>query len=247
MSKEKFYQRDLAEVHDQNYSDLSEKAAEFLLTMLVENDLWSGKVIDLGCGSGKLLARLSREGYATEGVDLSEELLKIGKVRSPKTKFSNISIWEYQMSPCIAVTAIGEIITYRFDNQNSDEHIETLFRHVFDTLVPGGFFLFDYLEPDIIEDGNSETKIVKQEGWTMIIEYKEDKETKLFERDITLFKRMEDGFYRRSRELHKVRLLDTSWIRGVLREIGFEVTELKNYGEIMLRENHVAIMARKRP
>jgi len=39
------------------------------------------KVLDAGCGSGYFLERLERAGYAVTGIDISEEALKLARIR----------------------------------------------------------------------------------------------------------------------------------------------------------------------
>lgn len=37
------------------------------------------KILDAGCGSGAFTFRLAREGFKVSGIDLSKELVKIGR------------------------------------------------------------------------------------------------------------------------------------------------------------------------
>lgn len=47
----------------------------------------SGKILDIGCGSGVAAKNIQEKGHQVYGVDLSEELLKAAKKESPNSKF----------------------------------------------------------------------------------------------------------------------------------------------------------------
>ncbi len=45
------------------------------------------RVLDVGCGTGRLTKFLSKKGYKVEGIDLSKKMLEIAQKNFPKTKF----------------------------------------------------------------------------------------------------------------------------------------------------------------
>ena len=202
-----FYGKDLAYVHDHGYLDIAIHAADFLLDHLRERNLKSGLVTDLGCGSGKFLERVAAAGYDTLGVDCSADLLEIGRRRLPAGRFECQSIYDFVPEPCVAVTAVGEVITYRFENGNTSENLTRLFQDIYDKLQNGGILLLDFLEPGLLSGKDRDCKVVRGEEWIIAIEYRESIQDYHFQRDITLFRKLPDGLYRGSREIHEVRLL----------------------------------------
>ncbi len=245
MSQPSFYQEDLAHVHDQSYSELSVEAANTLIQALRESNIYEGKVIDLGCGSGQFVQQMAKTGFDTIGIDISAPLLQLAQQKAPQSQFIHQSIWDYSFPSCVAVSAISEILNYRIDDRNQEARIVQLFQQIYDALIPGGVWLFDILEKDVIKDGDYDCKLIEHDHWTMAVEYKEDKEHAFFTRTITLFRKLDNELYRKSKEVHEVRLFDKAFMLNVLMDIGFSVTTFKQYGPISLRDNHIAILATK--
>ena len=78
------YEEDLAYVHHEGFGDYSRGAAPGLLAALRDAGIATGKVIDLGCGSGIWLRALSDAGYAAVGVDQSPAMLELARRHAPK-------------------------------------------------------------------------------------------------------------------------------------------------------------------
>ncbi|HEX5448001.1 MAG TPA: class I SAM-dependent methyltransferase [Candidatus Saccharimonadales bacterium] len=58
----------------------------------------SGKVIDIGAGSGRDAEALTKLGYGYVGVDISTSLLEIAQKRVPGAKFINQSVYDLSFS-----------------------------------------------------------------------------------------------------------------------------------------------------
>lgn len=68
---------------------------EGLIIKTVNSVLPSGKILDVGCGTGSLVLKLARKGYQVVGVDISDSCIKITKNRIKKeglTKSVSVSI-----------------------------------------------------------------------------------------------------------------------------------------------------------
>ena len=141
------YREDLAYIHDVGFGHLAKNAAQVLLNALEQSAIDRGTVIDLGCGSGLLARELAAAGYGVLGIDISEALLDIAKERVPSACFRQESILKAELPPCVAVAAIGECFNYLFDEDNTDQALYDLLRHIHEALDPGGILLFDVAEP----------------------------------------------------------------------------------------------------
>ena len=54
---------------------------EGLIIKTIKHVLPTGKVLDVGCGTGSLVLKLAREGYQVVGIDISDKCIKITKNR----------------------------------------------------------------------------------------------------------------------------------------------------------------------
>lgn len=240
-----FYQKDLAFVHDQGYSDLSKAAAKYCLTLLATLDHPDIKVIELGCGSGYFANTLAEQNYSVVGIDYSADLIELARQNAPKAEFVCGSFFDYPIPQCSAIAAIDEIFNYAFDPRNSLENLARFFEHCYQQLLPGGFLLFDVLAPGQLNGASQQNRIVENENWTMYIEYTEDLTKQTYQRDIHLFRQLDNGLYRKSREVHHVRLYEQADLKKILEGLGFEIEVLDRYGSANFEVKQYGILARK--
>jgi len=238
------YQDDLAYIHDVGFGHWATNAAPVILTALRERGLNQGLVLDLGCGSGILAAALSAAAYDVLGIDLSASLLDLARQRAPTAQFRLGSLWTADISPCIAVTAIGECFNYLFDRDGKPDAIEGVFCRIHAALGPGGFFIFDVAEPGRVPSPGVLRNHTEGPDWAVLMTAEEDAQQGLLTRQITTFRRVGD-LYRRGYEIHRLRLLPRSEIAEHLRNTGFEIHTLAGYGDLRFPAGHVGFMATK--
>jgi SAM-dependent methyltransferase len=233
------YQEDLAKIHIDGYGFHWEGAASTVLRILRDSGVEKGTVVDLGCGGGQWLERLSREGYAVYGIDRSESMIKAARKRVPQAKFIHGSFADVNLPDCDAVTSLGEPINY-LDGQQS---IRRVFRNAFRALRPGGVFIFDAREP---ATGPVEPRIhaLQGETWACIARIEEDGAKNSLVRHITTFLKVGASF-RRRQESHQLKLYSRNEMIRWLREAGFRVRTYRRYGEYRLADRQSAYVARK--
>lgn len=140
------YGPDLARVHHAGFGDVARAAAGVVLARLEARGPGRGTVIDLGCGSGILAARVAAAGHDVLGVDRSPAMLALARETAPASRFLQASLFDLELPPALAVTAIGECLNYSFGGGEvaaGEETVGNLFERVRRSLAPGGFFLFD--------------------------------------------------------------------------------------------------------
>ncbi len=235
------YGIDLAHIHVDGYGFHWAGAADAILKWFDEFGISSSdKVVDLGCGGGQWLERLTQEGYETCGIDVSEAMIHIGKQNAPKSQFLCGSFDEVKIPSCRAVTSLGEPLNYL----NSGPAIRRTMRNVFSALQSGGVFIFDVRHP---AKGPLAVRNHHQmsEDWFCHARVEEDHRKKQLTRFITTFLCLENGKYRREEEVHRLKVFSRAEIAEWLRNIGFRVRTKRGYGIYQLGPRQSVFICRK--
>lgn len=223
------YARDVAHIHDAGFGDFARTIAPGLLRRLHAAGIGEGVVLDLGCGSGIWAAELIDAGYDVVGIDLSEDLLAIGRTRAPAADLRHASIYDAELPACVAVTALGEILSYRFDAQAGRAAARGLLRRVRDVLRPGGLLLFDVVAPGR-EPPEGRRTFAEGDDWVLTLEAAQSPDGVLTRR-ITTFRRGEGALWRRSDEEHVLWTWEPADVHIDLADAGFtESRTLRGYG-----------------
>lgn len=236
------YGEDLAHIHDVGYGAFADAAAEGLLELFRQNKIREGRITDLGCGSGIWANALVNNGYDVLGVDLSPDMISMARQRVPRAEFRVESFLNTELPPCRAITALGEVLNYRFDERNSLATLTSFFHQVYDALQPGGLFVFDLAAPG----RNENPRQAFREGpdWTCLVEFKPDRENQQLTRSIVTFRKQGD-WYRRDEEVHRLQLYSAPEICNILRETGFDVSTVDHYGTFQFPEAWIGYICRK--
>lgn len=238
-----WYREDLAYIHDVGHANFALRSAPGILKVLEENGIPEGLVVDLGCGSGLWARELLQAGYRVLGIDISEAMIEIAREKAPGAEFRVGSLFEAQIPPCDAVTAVSEVLNYLFDPENEVRGLDLVFGRVYEALRPGGVFVFDVLGPGQVPEDASKS-FSEGPDWAVLSEKVEDRERGTLTRRIVSFRKVGEH-YRRDGEIHRVRLYGTEEVADELGRAGFEVRTMRAYGGYPLSENHAAFVARR--
>lgn len=240
-----FYDAELAAVHEADFADVAHSAAGVLLRRLADAGHHGGTVVDLGCGGGTLASVLVDAGYDVLGIDLSAAMIALARGRLPGTRFQQGSVWDAELPGAVAVTAIGEVVNYAADARAGTGQLADLVRRVHAALAPGGVFLFDIATPGRGGPDGTRTGFTDTDRYTMHFEGHEtvtDDGTATLERRMVLFTRDGD-VYRRTDEVHHLRLYDPTTVTAMLDDAGFATSMLAAYGDRPLSAGWIAIAA----
>ena len=238
------YSEDLAYIHDAGFGNFARGAAPALLKTFRAHGIRGGLVVDAGCGSGIWAQALIAAGYDALGIDISPSMIRLARRKAPGAKFRTASLLSVRLPACAAVTAIGECVNYAFDSSNSRHRLVAFFGRVFDALLPGGMFIFDFAEPGQIQDGTRRRKHMLGPDWAVLLDARENKSRRILVREIVSFRKV-GNCYRRTEESHKLRLFDRAELERELRRIGFRTRLFRRYGTMPLRAGTVGIEAIK--
>jgi SAM-dependent methyltransferase len=238
------YGEDLAYIHDVGFGHFATNATPGLLEILRQTGKHGGLVVDLGCGSGIWARALCDAGYDVLGVDQSPAMIAIARKRVPEGEFRRESFLSAKLPRCVAVTAIGEILSYLFDPGNTGRNFRGLFQRVFEALLPGGVFVFDVAGPGRVVGRGIQRKYLEGDDWVTLVASEEDRPRMLLTRRITSFRKVGD-LYRREEEVHRLRLFRRSETAKQLRSCGFRVRALRGYGSMGFPPGLFGFLGRK--
>jgi len=239
------YGNDLAYIHDAGFGQFARSAAPVLVDALKSGGIEHGLVVDLGCGSGILSQVVSDAGYEVLGIDISEAMIELARGRVLHGQFRTESLLTAHIPPCVAVTAVGECLNYRFDERHSPSKLTALFRRIHQALLPGGLFLGDVAVPGRVPGQGPHKSFWEGQDWVVLVTAQENRNRKQLTREITSFRRVGD-LYRRDHEIHHQRLLSRLELAQKLRKAGFRLRSLSGYGSLRFGRGHTGFLARKR-
>ncbi len=238
------YRADLAAIHDAGFGAVAESAVGELLSILGPPNSENKQVVDLGCGSGILAARVEAAGYHVLGYDISPAMIALARKRSPRSEFRCASFLDAQLPACRAITAIGEIFCYLFDEQNSERQLWQFFHRVYDALDTDGIFLFDLAGLGRTGKTGAVRNFTETDDWACLYAASEDKQRHTLTREIISFRRVGSS-YRRDHETHRLRLYEPATVLTKLRAAGFRARRIARYRDFRFPPGWCGFVARK--
>ena len=236
------YQSDLAYIHDTGFSGFARSSAPGLLSLLRQNGITEGVIVDLGCGSGIWAKELADAGYQVIGVDISPAMIELARQSVPEARFHIGSFVRFRVPSCRTVTALGEVFNYLFDPKNSLRTLRQVCKGVFDALTRKGLLVFDVAEPGRCKGLTQ--RFLEGEDWTCLVELRQDVAKQQLTRRIVSFRKVGDS-YRRHEETHTQQLYSGTKIAEMLRDIGFRVRQVRSFGTYSLAPGVAGFVARK--
>jgi 2-polyprenyl-3-methyl-5-hydroxy-6-metoxy-1,4-benzoquinol methylase len=109
-----------------------------------------GKLLDIGCGVGRISVALARKGHDVQGVDISEGMVR--KARQLDTQH----LVTYRTGDIASITLAKGVFDYALFLSAGICHIPfeemiSVLRRIYDALRPGGVFIFScYIRPTFL-------------------------------------------------------------------------------------------------
>lgn len=214
-----------AEVYDIFMDNVPyEEWTEYLCGLLGEYGIWDGLVLELGCGTGNLTARLAEKGYDMIGIDAAPEMLETAMDKKREKGYDILYLLqdmrEFELYGTVrAVVSACDSINYITE----PDELEQVFCLVNNYLDPSGIFVFDFnTEYKYRELLGNQTIAEDREESSFIWDNYYDEEERINEYELTLFIREEDGRYRKYQEAHFQRAYTLKEIRELIEKSGME-------------------------
>ena len=116
----------------------------YVISLLREQGIEDGLILDLGCGTGSMTEILAREGYDMTGIDISPDMLQIAIEKRMESGadilYLNQDMREFELYGTVrAIVSICDSMNYLLEKEDL---VKTL-RLVNNYLDPEGIFIFD--------------------------------------------------------------------------------------------------------
>lgn len=240
------YGADLAHIHDDGFGMIARGAAATLLEAMRTGGPDGGLVVELACGSGISSRILFDAGCEVLGFDLSPEMIKLASAQVPEGRFEIRSLYDAEIPPCAAVTAIGEAFNYLFDERAGFDAMCAVVARAYDSLEPGGLLLMDVTHPGRARP-LMDAITYAGDGWRVTSRASESPQGGILRREIVSHREIA-GRERCTEETHELVLYEHEAVFAALKATGFMVRTLASYGgQYLFTAGHGGFLARKPP
>lgn len=199
--------------------------ADYIQSLLTEQGVQAGLVLDLGCGTGNLTELLAGKGYDMIGVDVSPDMLDIALGKREQSGADILYLLqdmrEFELYGTVgAAVSVCDSMNYLL----TEEDLLAVFSLVNNYLDPGGVFIFDLntvykyreLLGDVtIAENRKQASFIWENAW-----YEDEQ---INEYDLTIFAAEKgDGLYRKYQETHYQRAYSLETVKKLLEKSGLE-------------------------
>lgn len=125
-----------------------EKRCAYIKSLLAENGVGEGILLDLACGTGTVAIRMSEMGYDVIGVDASEDMLNIAQEKKMESGEDVMFLCQKMEELDLFGTVNAAVSTLDSINHVTDEDtVREIFRRVSLFMEDKGIFIFDVNTP----------------------------------------------------------------------------------------------------
>lgn len=202
---------------DRNYlrlyghRDANEANAQVDLIVKIMNPGKRDRILDLACGDGRYTYLLDQRGYRVMGLDLSRELVTEGR---NKYGSLNLVVGDMRHIPgrYDIILSLFTSLGYFDDDKKNME----VFRSVGSSLVDGGFFWLDFLNPGFVVENLIPETVTEISSKCLVVEKRKIENNRII-KDIHFSEGDEKKHYRES-----VRLYSRKELESMFLEVGIQ-------------------------
>ena len=204
-----------------------EKYLRFFKTLLRRHGVTATTVLDLACGTGSLSVLLAKHGYRVLGVDRSEEMLTVAAEKAMELE-ENQPFFVAQPMQRLRIPEPVDACVCALDSINyvtKPQDVQKAFRRVYESLRPGGLFVFDINTPYKLESLDGQVFLDETEDSYCVWRAVYEKRHSLCRYGMDLFQQANDGLWERSFEEHVERAYTPEELSQWLTDAGFAQVE----------------------
>jgi SAM-dependent methyltransferase len=225
-SQRPYYRDALASVHHHWFGAHAESCARGILELLDQQRVRCERVVELGCGSGRLTRHLVDAGYRVIATDASPAMLALTRQHVPEADVRRLTLPDDPIPDADAIVSVGHVLNYLPDEQAIERALIAIVR----AIRPGGLVALDLCDLEwgtARRDAAAYSQVT--DGWAIIARFSLPVPAR-FVREITVFVREAGGSWRRDDERHENLLVDTSRLPAFLAQYGVEATLKPSFG-----------------
>ncbi|GAA0295493.1 cyclopropane fatty-acyl-phospholipid synthase-like methyltransferase [Gracilibacillus halotolerans] len=187
------------------------------------------KLLDLGCGTGKMSIRFTKSGFDVTGVDMSEDMLAYAQAETVSEGESVHFIQQdlrtlEGIHNCDIAVSLCDVVNYITE----EDELEQAFTRIATSLSENGLFIFDVHSVNHFEH-NMKNQVFSEiyEDLTYIWLCSEGERTGELMHDLTFFLQSDqNNLYERFDETHIQRTFPISTYRELLEKTGFVIHQI---------------------
>lgn len=205
------------------------------------------KLLDIGCGTGKMAIQFSKLGYGVSGLDLSEEMLSIA---SNRFMLEDINVPLY----CMSMDELEgfenlDVVTIPIDSLNyvpSQNGVQETLSRVYQSLRIGGQLFFDVHSVYKMDEIFMDSPFTYDDGEITYLWVTEaGEETHSVYHDIVFYVQQQNNLYERFEEFHYQRTFEIEEYVSMLKQAGFQqITITADFSENVPTEQSERIFFR---
>lgn len=224
--------------------------ADYIASLLAENGIQGGILLDLACGTGTLSIEMARRGFEVIGTDASGDMLSIAMNNANEAEQDILFLCQPMQSLDLYGTINCAICTLDSINHLTEkEDVQLAFNKVSLFTEPNGIFIFDINTPhkhrNVLANN---TFVYEAEDVFCVWQNTLEPQTDTVQIDLDIFTELEDGIYERESESFKERAYPLEEIEQMLKLAGFEtigVYDEMSKDEPKENSERIFIVARK--
>lgn len=151
----------LSEVYEGMYQTFINYKEEFAFYFSILKKYQCQSVLEAGCGTGNLAQLFIANNVEYVGMDLSDDMLAIGRKNNPKVDFIKGDMRNFSLTkPVMSCIITGRSISYLVANRD----VHDAFQSVYKNLAEPGILCFDFIDAAIFLPSIKNGKIVTHQA-----------------------------------------------------------------------------------